>query len=117
MARELPRWWAEALVGAGFVDPRYEHDVPSISRLAEEAGLHTTTVSRMIFGRATASARNVEAVANALGLSVVKVSGWVDQARTVPSPYQVPDEVHLLTERQQKALTELIRSMAAANGS
>ncbi|WP_043497274.1 helix-turn-helix domain-containing protein [Georgenia sp. SUBG003] len=88
-----------------------------MGRLAEAAGLHTTTVSRIIFGvgSRTPSPANVQAIADALGVDVVKVSGWVNQARTVREPYRVPDEVHLLTDRQQKAVTELIRSMAEAN--
>lgn len=109
---QLPEPWATALVTAGYTDPRYRDDRPSLGALAEAAGLHTTTVSRMVHGRGNAKHENVVAVAEALRVDVVEVSSWVRQARTEEAPYEFPSEVHLLSRREQDAITELIRAMA-----
>lgn len=111
---QIPEPWASALVRAGFTDPRYSDDRPSLGALAEAAGVHTTTVSRMVHGRGKPKHENVEAVAAALRVDVVKVSEWVRQARTEVEPYRMPAEVNLLTRREQAAITELIRAMAEA---
>src|SRR5690625_5188031 len=111
---QIPEPWASALVRAGFTDPRYSDDRPSLGALAEAAGVHTTTVSRMVHGRGKPKHENVEAVAAALRVDVVKVSEWARQARTEAEPYRMPAEVNLLTRREQAAITELIRAMAEA---
>lgn len=113
MTTTVPEPWASALVRAQFTDPRYADDRPSLSQLAEAARLHPTTVSKMIRGVGRAKVENVAAVADALGVDVVEVSGWVKQARSRAKPYSVPTEVDLLTEREQDALSELIRAIAA----
>lgn len=106
--------WASALVNARFVDPRYaDEDRPSLSRLAEAAKLHPTTVSKMVRGVGRAKVENVAAVAAALNVDVREVFRWVKQARSQAEPYQMPAEVDLLTEREQEAISELIRAMAA----
>jgi len=112
--REIPEPWASAMVAQNLTDSRYADDQASIGRLAAEAGLHKTTVSRMIRGDVDSSPANVQAVADALHVDVVEVSRWVKQARSVTKPYDIPPEVHQLDEREQRALTELIRAMAAA---
>src|SRR5690606_35182546 len=108
-----PDRWDAALVRDGFVDPRYKDDRPSRSRLAEKVGVHTTTISHMITGKRSTDPATVAAVADALGVDVVEVSRWVNQARSQAKPYKVPAQVDLLTQRQQDALTELILAMAA----
>lgn len=110
---QIPEPWATAMVRAGMTDPRYYEPRPSMGRLAEAAGVHTTTVSRMVHGLKRPDPANVAAVAAALRLSPVEVSGWVNQARSVQAEYVPPAEVNLLTRREQDALSELIRSIAA----
>src|SRR5699024_780425 len=105
--------WTEAIIRAGYTDPRYREDRPSFSRLAEAAGLHTTTVSRLVRGVGKPKPGVVEAVAAALGVDVRFVAEWVQQARTESRPYEPPAEVNLLTRREQDAVTELIRAIAA----
>ena len=111
---EIPEPWASALVSAGLTDPRYTDDRPSMSRLAVAIGVHTSTVSAMINGRKGTSSATVAATAEALGVDVITVAGWVGQAWSVQEPYRVPDEVNALTKREQDAISELIRAMAAA---
>src|SRR5699024_11778125 len=98
---------------AGYTDPRYREDRPSFSRLAEAAGLHTTTVSRLVRGVGKPKPGVVEAVAAALGVDVRFVSEWAQQVRSETRPYEPPAEVNLLTRREQDAVTELIRAIAA----
>lgn len=110
----IPEPWASAMVKVGLTDPRYADARPSINRLAERANLHPTTVSRMVHGTRTSQTANVEAVADALRVDVVEVSRWVNRARSVSKPYQVPAEVNRLSDREQRALSELILAMAAS---
>ena len=108
---DIPEVWAKAMIRAGFTDPRYTEPVPSLRAMAEKAGLHTTTVSRMVRGAGVAKVENVAAVAGALGVDVTTVSGWVSQEREESEPYVFPAEVDLLTRREREALTELIRAI------
>ena len=113
---QVPEPWATAMIEVGFTDPRYDDPRPSMSRLAEAAGVHTTTVSRMVHGLKRPDPANVARVADALRRDVREVSGWVRQARTAPIEYTVPSEVNLLTRREQDAISELIRAIAATRG-
>lgn len=110
---QIPEPWDAAIIQAGFTDPRYKDARPSMGALATAAGLHTTTVSRMVHGKGSPDPANVAAVAGALRVDVVVVSRWVDQARSQTEPYTPPPEADLLSRRQQEAVTELIRSIAA----
>jgi len=110
---QVPEPWASAMVKVGFTDPRYDDPRPSMSRLAEAAGLHTTTVSRMVRETKQPDPENVAHVAKALRQDVREVSEWVRQAGTVAREYRVPAEVNLLTQREQDAISELIRAIAA----
>lgn len=106
----LPDKWAKRLVAKGFVDPRYKHDVPSMSALSTATGLHTSTISDLIAGRRKATVESVQALVAALGDDV---AGWLGVA--VRERFVPPPEADLLTTRQRKAITELIRSFVAAD--
>lgn len=109
---DIPEVWAKAMIEAGFIDRRFTQvPTPSLRALADAAGLHPTTVSRMVSGRGVAKVENIAAVAEKLGVDVVKVSGWVRQTREETEPYDIPPEVDLLTRRERDALTELIRAV------
>lgn len=107
----IPEPWATAMIEAGFKDPRYADDRPSLGALADAAGIHTTTVSRMVHKTGAAKTQNVAAVARALRKDVVEVSAWVRQARTETEPYTAPPEADLLNRRERAALDELIRAV------
>lgn len=107
MERTLSEPWATRLVERGFTDPRYTHDVPSLSRLAEACGMHTSTVSAAIKGTGRKpSAETVAALVRELGDDV---AGWLGEATV--RPWSPPAEASLLTDRQRRAVEELIRSM------
>ena len=104
----LPDKWAKRLVAKGFVDPRYKHDVPSMSALSAKTGLHTSTISDLIAGRRKPTVESVQALAAALGSDIAEWLGVSILERYEPTP-----EADLLTARQRKAITELIRSFVA----
>lgn len=110
--REAPEPWASALIDAGLVDPRGKTPRASMSALARATGAHTSTITEMVFGGRRTDDAVIELTARALGRDVREVARWAGRTRTVREPYEVPDEVHRLTRRQQAALTELIRAIA-----
>ena len=97
---------------AGVVDQRGSDVRPSMRQLAERAEVTTTTVTKMIFGERRTDPETVATVAEILGVNPVEVSEWAHQARTVRASYRVPSEVHLLSGREQAAISELIRAIA-----
>ena len=102
--------WASAMIAVGTVDPRRE-GVASWNRLGEIADVHTSTITGFIAGDRTPSTKTIRKIATALRLPTEVVSGWIRDTRPVRSVYQPPAEADMLTDRQRKALTELIRSM------
>lgn len=108
---DIPEPWASAMVAKGFTDRRTNVPRPSARALADQAGIHPTTVLAMVRGTLS-DTRSVQAVAGALGLDPETVSGWIDPLRLVADPWVPPSEVNLLDRRQRDALTELIRAMA-----
>lgn len=102
--------WASAMIDVGAVNPRIPSQ-PSWRQLASMAGLATKTVIDAANGDVTATPDTLRAIAYALNVDVETVSAWISQERIVSSRYTPPAEAALLTDRQRKALTELIRSM------
>lgn len=106
-SKEVPEPWASRMVERQFTDPRYATDIPSLSRLAETCGMHTSTISSAIKGTGrTPSAGTVVALTEALGEDV---ADWLGAPRV--KSWELPAEASLLTDRQQKAVVELIKSM------
>lgn len=103
--------WAEAMTRAKATDPR--NGRPSWNRLAELAGLSTSTVTAMVSGSRRTSATTVIKIADALNVPAEHVSAWLSQARPVRTRYVPPPEADQLTDRQRRALTDLIRSFVA----
>ena len=95
------------MVERGFTDPRYTTDIPSLSRLAKACGMHTSTISSAIKGSGRRpSAATVVALTRALGDDV---ADWLGEERA--STWEPPAESSLLTDRQRKAVEEIIRAM------
>lgn len=112
---EVPEPWAGAMIAAGMVDGRYSVPVASLSALARATSRHTTTISRMVRGEGDRrDPRLVADVARALGQSRSTVARWIGDARETAPGWSAPEEANLLTEREQRALTEMIRAMVAA---
>ena len=102
----VPEPWASRLIEKGYTDGRYAHDVPSLSKLAGDIGVHTSTVSNAINGKRRAAADTVRRLAEALGDDVAV---WLGTEHA--GPWHPPAAASLLTGRQRKAIEELIYSM------
>lgn len=102
--RQTPQQWQELMERAG---------LSSIRRLAERAGMSQSTASRTVHGDHIPGDETVNALANALRVpakDIYKLTHGHDiQAR----PWTPPAEVQRLSKREQDALTEMIRAMAA----
>ena len=112
-----PSSWEEALLRAGYVDPR-NASKPSYNRLAQDVGVPQSTISAIVSGKSKRpKPANIEKIASALGVDVRVVSEWVGQKRTEATPYRPPAEADLLTERQRRAVDEIIRAIVAERAS
>lgn len=94
-------------------DPR--NGRPSWRQLGALSGVSTTTITNLVYGKSSPKVETIQQLAVALRVPASRVAGWLGVAR-VGESYAVPAEVHLLSARQQKALTELIRAMAEEKG-
>jgi hypothetical protein len=103
--------WVEPMIRAKATDPR--NGLPSWNQLGILAGLSTSTVTAMVSGSRKTSSRSIQAVAKVLREDPKTVSEWLELQRPVHRSYQPPPEADLLTERQQKALTSLIRAIVS----
>lgn len=108
MRRETPEPWAAAMVKA---QATTRSGRPSITALARIAGLGVETTRRLLYGMGSASVESVSKVADALHIDVREVSRWAAQSRAVKAPYGVPAEADLLTDRERRAVTDLIRAI------
>lgn len=106
-----PETWDEALIGADLVDPR--NGKPSLNQLAIRADLPASTVTAIAAGRRKPKTPTIQKIADALGIDVRVVSEWVGQERTERAPYAPPAEADLLTDRQRRAVDEIIRAIVA----
>lgn len=105
-SNEVPEPWASRMVERGFTDPRYNDDRPSLSALRDASGVHVSTISNAIRGKRTPSAGTISALVAVLGDDV---AGWLGSVAV--SPWTPPAEASLLTDRQRKAVEEIIRAM------
>lgn len=106
-----PTTWEDALEAAGLVDPR--NGRPSFNQLAIRASMAPSTVTKIVAGRSKPSPATIRKIADALRLDVRIVGEWVGQARTEREPYSPPAEADLLTQRQRRAVDEMIRAIVA----
>ncbi len=112
MSRRAPEPWATWMVEAGIVNPRGRTPQPSMRELAARVDVTATTIAGMMFGDRHTEHATVARVAGVLNVDVREVSDLVGQARSVRAPYVVPDKVHLLSAREQAAITSLILAIA-----
>lgn len=109
MRRSVPDPWATAMTDAGFTDPRYNDPRPSMARLADRVGVHTSTITSMIFGERATDQATLEAVAAALGVPASEVAGWL--GRQDPNPYAPPSAASLLTQEEREHVDWMIRRL------
>lgn len=100
--RETPQPWADALERA---------QVRSLRHLSEKTGINVQTLTRLVHGEGTPSARTLDAVAAALTRADARhVPEWAGvHWRSLP---QLPDAARQLTPKQWRAVERVIDSMA-----
>ena len=103
---DIPKPLQAAMRRAGFLDPRT--DEPSMRQWGKEAGVHTTTISRIIRG-APSRPKTMTALADSLGVSVGTLQGML--GKPSDEPWVPPSGTERLTMRQRDALDALILSL------
>lgn len=105
-SNELPDHVQRRIMQKGYRRSRGEG--PNLTALAEAIGVHTSTLSNALLGgvRHRASAETIRRIVDELGPDTAAWFGY-PQAR----PWEPPAAVALLTDRQRRALEELILSM------
>lgn len=105
------------MIRAGLVDKR--NGRPSMSRLAEAADTHASTISAMMSGSRQTSPDIVERVAKALGMEsqLAEVFAWVGRVRQVEAAFVPHPDAELLTSGERSVINELIRVMVAGRKS
>lgn len=109
MNEEIPEEVAAAMVKAGAVDARYGN--ASLSALGRAAGVHTTTVSKLILRGERIAPEKLDALAEALGVTPARLMEWCTGQRI--RPYSPPAVAETLDDRERKAVDEIIRLLAA----
>lgn len=103
---DIPEPWATRLIQRDFTDRRSTRSKrASLGALADKIGVNTTTISEAISGKRRPTVETVKALVRELGPDVAE---WLGVP--IREPYEPPPEADLLTLRQRKAITELIRS-------
>lgn len=102
---EIPEEWARRIMQRGYV--RTRGSGPNLNALAQDVGLHTSTLTNALRGGSRAPAPGTIAkIVAALGPDT---AAWFGLERV--EPWEPPESAALLTARQRKALTELIDAM------
>lgn len=109
-SQAVPEPWASRMVERGFVRP---DGAPNISLLARSAGVAVETARRALLGIGQASTETVERLVGQLG---PEVQQWLG-LKVDLGPYEPPREAALLTDRERRALDQLIRVMAERKAS
>lgn len=86
----------------------YNH---SFRALADKAGIGTTTVTGLVYGRRQSDEKTLQAVADALRLPVPTIRKWASQALGLEAPFELPPEANQLNPRQRQAILTVVRVM------
>jgi hypothetical protein len=108
--RDAPEPWATAMRKAGLVRSNGAANMSALGRAA--GGVHTSTISAMMFGERETSPQVVDAVAEALRLPRSQVHEWVGRALSEPRRFEPHPDADLLDSDERAAVNELIRLLA-----
>jgi hypothetical protein len=86
----------------------YNH---SFRALADKAGIGTTTVTGLVYGRRQSDEHTIQAVADALRLPVPTIRQWAATALGEAAPFELPAEANRLTKRERDAVLAVVRAM------
>jgi hypothetical protein len=83
----------------------------SLRAIARKAGIGTSTVSDLIYGRSQSDESTMQAVADALRQNVTTVREWAAVNRGETSAFILPPEANRLSARERDAVLGVIRAM------
>lgn len=83
----------------------------SLRELATKAGVGTSTVSDLIYGRKRTSEATMQAVSDTLRLPAPTIREWAATARGEAKPFRLPPEANRLTKRERDAVLAVVRAM------
>lgn len=110
----VPEPWASRMVDCGFVDPRTGE--ASLSALNTAGGPAVETLRRLVHGWGKPQEETIRVVAALLRVAPKQIRLWANVPTGENEPYTPPAESARLTQRQRRAIDELIRSMLADDG-
>lgn len=84
---------------------------PSYEAMTEKSGLSKETVRRLFLGIGNSEPDTIRRVADVLKVDPTVVALWNGRSRETVEAYRPPAEADLLSERQRRAVDELIRVM------
>lgn len=87
--------------------------ISSLTRLAEKAGLSQTTVTRTVHRDHTPGDHTIATLAKTLRVPTKEIYKLTHGQEIQSRPWEPPTEVQRLSKREQDAITEMIRAMAA----
>lgn len=105
MRRETPAEWQALMRARG---------ISSLRMLAVKAGVSSPAATRLVHGDTSSSDETIAAVAEALGVPLARIYELVGVSAAEAKPYSPPAEASRLTDRQRRAIDEIIRSIVAA---
>lgn len=93
-----------------------------MSALSTASGVHTSTISAMMFGERRTTPESVELVAHAIADRIpgrkdpviIRVHDLIGRAMTIAEPFEVNRDVELLDADERKLVNEMIRLLAAS---
>lgn len=100
------------MIKAGAVDPRT--GAPSLSALGRMAGVHTSTVSKLVLHGEAVGSRSLDAISKALRVPGADLLWWA--TGKPEKPWYPPAGSEKLTARERRVLDELVRLILEANG-
>lgn len=103
--------WVGPMERAGARNPRSRDGRISWGGLARLAGVSTSAVTNMVYGRTAPRPATVQAVAKALRVAPEEVSAWIEMTRPVRGEYQPDPTSSLLYDHERAAFDELIRAV------
>lgn len=113
--REIPEPWYSALEKANLTSALSGE--PAIEPLARKAGVAPSTIHNILDGRVEPKRvrpATITAIAEALGVKPATVQKWIGGREWgAGSPWEPPPEVNLLTLRERKVVTDMIKCLAA----
>lgn len=100
------------MVRAGITDPRNDRRA-SMNQLAIACGVHTTTISSMLWGERETDQATLDKVAEVLRVKPSLVAEWAGRTRDEEKPYEPPAVASLMTQDQRNLIDGIIRQFTA----